>query len=192
MTRPREFDELVAVDHALETFWSGSYSGVSTHDLCEATGLSRSSLYNTFRSKSDLYRRSLERYQEVKGLERTHYLGLEGTGREALERLLLDVVAEQQASAERRTCLVINAAVELGTSDEQVARLARANLAEFEDVLTGLVARGQDDGSITSPLPARSLAAVIHAALNGAQVSGRVADDDRAARATLESLLRLL
>ena len=59
------------LDRAMETFWSGSYSSTSTQELCAATGLARSSLYNTFIDKAGLYRRSLERYVRAKDEERS-------------------------------------------------------------------------------------------------------------------------
>ncbi len=192
MTRPREFDEKVVIDDVLQTFWSGSYAGVTTQELCDSAGLSRSSLYNTFKSKSDLYLRSLERYRDITTEERSGFREMAGTGRSVLEQLLLEVVATQQETDDRRTCLVINAAVELGTSNEEVAELTRGNLADFQRLIADLVERGQNDGSIASTLTATALAAVIHATINGVQVAGRIASDDRAARATVRSLMNLL
>ncbi|KNX38594.1 TetR/AcrR family transcriptional regulator [Luteipulveratus halotolerans] len=192
MARHKEFDEQHALDQALETFWSGSYASTSTQDLCDSTGLSRSSLYSTFTCKSDLYRRSLRRYGEIKGVERSGYLEREGSGRELLTAMLTDVLGGQCDDPDRRGCMIINAAVELGESDDEVAALSRANLEEFRDVLAALIARGQDDGSITATTPAIDLATVVHATLNGLQVSARVATDPAALTKALHTLLSLI
>ena len=192
MPRPREFDEQAAIDSAVESFWSHSYAGTSTAVLCEATGLSRSSLYNTFTGKSELYQSALRRYDEVKSAQRGAYLDGEGTGRERLESLLEAVLREQWSSDERRICLVVNAAVEVGNSEAGVAALARHNLEAFRDLLAQLIGEGQRDGSITASAPARELAAVVHAALNGVQVADRVAVDDADGRATVRTLLSML
>ncbi|HLR83508.1 MAG TPA: TetR family transcriptional regulator [Nocardioidaceae bacterium] len=192
MSRPREFDEQAALDSAMETFWSHTYAGTSTADLCDATGLSRSSLYNTFAGKAELYQSALRRYHELKSVERDEAVDAEGTGREKLERLLGEALREQWESDERRICLVVNAAVEVGSADETVAALARRNLESFRDLLSQLIAEGQRDGSIASTAPARDLAGVVHAALNGVQVADRVATDDAAGRATVQTLMSLL
>lgn len=65
MARPRTFDEGRALDAAMHAFWANGYEATSTQDLCEATGLGRSSIYNTFSSKHDLFKRSLARYIEL-------------------------------------------------------------------------------------------------------------------------------
>src|SRR5712691_2443481 len=62
MARPREFDAYTALDRAMEVFWSKGYGATSLDNLCEVTGLSRSSLYATFGSKRNLLLRSVDRY----------------------------------------------------------------------------------------------------------------------------------
>ncbi len=62
MARPREFDIDIALDRAMEAFWEKGYEATSLDDLCEVTGLSRSSLYATFGSKRKLLLRSVDRY----------------------------------------------------------------------------------------------------------------------------------
>jgi AcrR family transcriptional regulator len=192
MPRPRTFDDDRALQAALDTFWAGGFASTSTEDLCEGTGLSRSSLYNAFQGKAQLYRRSLERYGEIKQAERACYLEREGTGRERLVALLTDTLAQQQSFDDRRTCLVVNAAVELGRSDEVVARLAQANLRAFRDLLTEIIAAGQADGSLRDDRPADDLAGLVHATLNGLQVAARVGDDDVICTKAVDTLMALL
>ena len=64
MARQREFDADAALDRAMDLFWSKGYEATSLDDLCEVTGLSRSSLYAAFGSKRNLLLRSVERYVE--------------------------------------------------------------------------------------------------------------------------------
>lgn len=192
MARPRGFDEAVALDSAVETFWSGSFAGTSTEQLCASTGLSRSSLYNTFKGKAGLYREVLRRYGERKGEQRDAYLERTGTGRDLVERLLTDVLAEQRSTDDRRTCLVIHAAVEVGSADEGIAAMARHDLSQFRELLAELIARGQADGSIASEAPAHELASVVHATINGLQVAERVATSPRPGRSAVRTLMSLL
>ncbi len=61
MTRPREFDETLAIDAAASVFRRHGYSATSVEQLVEATGVHRGSLYATFGNKRGLFLRVLER-----------------------------------------------------------------------------------------------------------------------------------
>ncbi|NYE94953.1 AcrR family transcriptional regulator [Psychromicrobium silvestre] len=191
MARPRKFDVETVTDSILEEFWSNSFAGTSTEDLCTRTGLSRSSLYNTFRSKADAYQQALERYYRLKETERSRYADLPGTGRELVEQLMNDVISGQLAEEDRRICLVVHACVEIGKSDPEVAALAEKSLNGFEDLIATLVQRGQDDGSINTDCSARDLAGTLHAVINGLQVRERVSSTDAHARRIIQAAMSL-
>jgi TetR/AcrR family transcriptional repressor of nem operon len=60
MARPREFDELTALEAAVECFWQRGYKATSVRDLADKMGLSVPSLYNAYGDKHALYARALE------------------------------------------------------------------------------------------------------------------------------------
>ena len=192
MARPRSFSTETAVDAAIEQFRGGSFSATSTEELCDCTGLSRSSFYNAFGSKSELFRTALARYADTQTRQREQFADGDGTGRDQLEALLRETIRLQFETPDHRTCLVLSASVELGRSDDEIAELARDNLDAFAETLTELVERGQCDGSIGNRQPAADLAAMLHAIVNGLQIRGRVCDDDAAIQTTIDTALRLL
>ncbi len=57
MARTQGFDRDVVVRAARTLFWRAGFEGASVPALEEATGLSRSSIYNTFGSKRGTLRR---------------------------------------------------------------------------------------------------------------------------------------
>ncbi len=192
MPRPRAFDDRVAIDAVVDEFWDRGYHATSTDELCQRTALSRSSLYNAFGKKRDVYLRALERYAAGRQGRRDAVLECEGTGREALRGLFRLVLDEQWADERRRVCLMISARVEVGPCDEDVRRLLAAGGERFRQTIAVLVRRGQLDGSIRDDLPAERLAMTLHAALDGLQVEGRVRDDRDDIDAAVETLLALL
>lgn len=180
------------MDAAIEQFRSSSYGATSTEELCACTGLSRSSLYNTFHSKSAIFAAALRRYDQVQSAGRAELVGSDGTGIELLEQLLRDTIAIQFRTEDRRTCMVLAASVELGRRDDEVAELARRNLSAFAAAITKIIDRGQCDGSIRADLSAAELAALTHATVNGLQILGRVSEDDAAIQRTIDTTLHLL
>ena len=64
MARPREFDEHSALQRAMQVFWRKGFEATSLADLLKATGLSKSSLYQTFTDKRSLFLAALETYRQ--------------------------------------------------------------------------------------------------------------------------------
>ena len=63
MARPRSFDTDVAVEKAMQVFWTHGYEGASLPDLLEGMGLTRGSLYKAFTDKKSLFLKVLEHYE---------------------------------------------------------------------------------------------------------------------------------
>jgi AcrR family transcriptional regulator len=192
MPRPRAFDDRVAIDAVVDEFWDRGYHATSTDELCQRTALSRSSLYNAFGKKRDVYLRALEQYAAERQRLRDAVLEGEEPGREALREFFRSVLDEQWADERRRVCFMINASVEVGPCDEDVRRLLAANADRFRQMIAELVRRGQRDGSIRDDMPAERLAATLHATLDGLQVQGRAREGRDDIDAAVETLLALL
>jgi AcrR family transcriptional regulator len=62
MARPRNQTETEALQAALLLFWEKGYDRTSLADLSKALGVGPSSIYSTFGSKADLFRKALQRY----------------------------------------------------------------------------------------------------------------------------------
>ena len=64
MPRETAFDETIILERARDLFWEKGYTATSIQDLEQALGIRRSSIYNTFGGKRQLYDRTLAQYQE--------------------------------------------------------------------------------------------------------------------------------
>ncbi|MCP2335418.1 TetR/AcrR family transcriptional regulator [Actinomadura rupiterrae] len=177
MARPRTFDEDRALDVAMRLFWENGYEATSTRDLCTALGLDRSSVYNAFTSKHELFRRALIRYTDRMTAEQLEIL--EGPGTPALDRLrrLMALVMEQEHANFRDDrgigCLTVNTTTELvGRDPEIAAHLARDNERRLA-ALRATIASGLRDGSITSTRNPVDLAHYVNAVIAGIRVSGQ-------------------
>ncbi|WP_410536935.1 TetR/AcrR family transcriptional regulator [Streptomyces sp. KL2] len=192
MARPRTFDEERALDAAMRTFWEKGYEATSTQDLCEATGLGRSSVYNTFRSKHDLFERALARYIDT--MTSAQVAILENPGRTAADRvrdLLARIVeneTEYRTEGRSMGCLTVNTTVELAARDARVAGILERHTARRLAALQAAMEAGRRDGSITSARTPEALARFVDAAIGGMRVSGQGGAD----RAALESVAEVV
>ncbi|MFH8406911.1 TetR/AcrR family transcriptional regulator [Streptomyces sp. NPDC018019] len=191
MARPRKFDEERAVDAAMNAFWAAGYEATSTQDLCEATGLGRSSIYNTFKSKHDLFERALDRFMAERNGELFALLESDLPVREKI-RTHLQRVVDEECAGERRGCLVVNTAVEVAARDEEVAgELARDYRLRLE-AIRAAIASGQRDGDIDADKDARALAHLVIAAVGGLRVSARCGADRAALEGVMEGFMAAL
>jgi AcrR family transcriptional regulator len=191
MARPRTFDEERALDAAMHTFWEKGYEATSTQDLCDATGLGRSSIYNTFKSKHDLFQRALARYLTT--MAAAQLAMLDDPERPAADRVravlaqVIESEAECRVAAGRALgCLGVNTIVELAARDPAAAALVQRDterrLAAFRAVLQA----GRRDGSITSARDPDALARFLNATVAGLRVSSQGGADRAALEAVAE------
>ncbi|MGW7518755.1 TetR/AcrR family transcriptional regulator [Streptomyces sp. NPDC054796] len=185
MPRPRNFDEDRAVDAALEAFRATGYEATSTQDLCEATGLGRSSIYNTFRSKHDLFRRTLVRYTERLCAEQRELMAREDLPAREKVRVLLDSARLTAA----RGCLLVNTAVELADRDEEIARLLREGHERRVAGLRAMFESARRAGEIDGGKDPHGLALFVLATVSGMRVSARSGADESALSAIAETAL---
>jgi TetR/AcrR family transcriptional regulator, transcriptional repressor for nem operon len=172
MARPRTFDEHTAVERAMQAFWTDGYEGTSTEQLCEATGLGRSSIYNTFASKHMLFRKSLERYTEETAARRAALIEQPGTVRERIRRILSSVI-DDELTHDRRGCLAVNTVVEFGQRDPEIAAVIRRDTARFVEDLRVVFEQAQRDGEIECGRDPAALARYVHSTIGGLRIQAR-------------------
>lgn len=146
MGRPRSFEVDAVLDKAVETFRAKGYEAASIEDLEKATGLRRASLYGAFQDKHSLYLAALRRYDATSTVRMIERLAAESTGRRAIERLFEHVIG--QCAADPSGCLIANAAMERGNTDEGAARCIGDNRRRIEGSLHAAILRGRADRSV--------------------------------------------
>ncbi|WP_290632910.1 TetR/AcrR family transcriptional regulator [Aquisalimonas sp.] len=165
--RPRQFDPPVALGRATDLFWSRGYEGTSLQGLLAVTGLSRSSLYQTFGDKHHLFSQCLEHYREKTVSGMWQRLEDAPTGRAFVELTMRRAIDDRHAAGGPRGCLVLNTATEFGHRDPDVTRQVQAALSAFRAVFEEAVRRGQADGSITPSQSPQQLAVYLVAGMGG-------------------------
>ncbi|CAJ1000759.1 MULTISPECIES: TetR/AcrR family transcriptional regulator [Bacillales] len=167
--RPKEFDPDDVVDAAMQVFWQRGYTATSIQDLVEGTELGRSSIYNAFGSKHELYKHTLRRYQELKASQIAVLSG-PGSVKERVRLLLMDVVEEELGKEKGLGCMTANAALELASHDSEIAAIVAQNFKELESALYEAFSRAQENGEIASDKNARALSRFILNTIQGLRV----------------------
>lgn len=183
MARPREFDEVRAVEAAMRQFWLKGYEATSTQDLCAATGLGRSSLYNTFSSKHALFLRALTHYTQ--SMTEAQVALLEDAAQPAVTRLeallesVLDIEEANRHDGWGIGCLGVNSTVELAGHDPAVAAVLGRDQKRRIAALSDTIAAYQRSGEISGTHRPEDLAAYLNAAIAGMRVAAQGGADRR-------------
>ena len=191
MARPREFDADSVLESATRVFWTRGFDNTSLDDLCEATGLNRSSLYAAFGAKRDLYLSALARYED--GSSARIAAALDGKPIQKGVKAFLDALIDSiVAGPGRRGCFIGNCAAEMARLDRGAAARVRRSLARieaaFRDGLAGAQARGELPPGSNSAVLARFLTASIQ----GLRLVGKANPDRAALNDIARTILRCL
>ena len=191
MARPKEFDVDRALDAALDVFWSKGFEATSMQDLVDGMGINRGSLYDTFGSKDELYRRAFGEYAQRRGEELVGVLDAPGSLRERLRGYLLGLVTEPDG----RGCLIVNAACERGFEDADSRAMAaaamEATIGVLEDAMASAAAGGalrsgvSDDLHVATPAASGSVTVAEWSVVNDDKIASQRIVFDTAAFAAL-------
>lgn len=151
MPRTRSFDEAVVLDQAMETFWRQGFEATSIDDLCAATGLSRSSIYQAYESKLGVFERVLDFYgaNRIDGM-----LARLESGEAGLEDVVafFETIAEIAQELPARAalgCLLTNSMTELGATQARMRPYADAYVRRLTDAFAAALDRASSLGEIT-------------------------------------------
>jgi len=187
--RPREFDIEVAVESAMQVFWSCGYHGTSLPDLLEATNLSRGSLYAAFGDKHGLFLRALDRYID-ESMERLRAELEQPENAMAGLRICIAGYAERTSGvAGKRGCLVVATAMELAAHDTEVEKRIRRFFKKMETALTGTLTRAQAAGELVDGIEPATVARLLLCFLEGMRVVGKASPDDAVSQAAIQTLI---
>jgi TetR/AcrR family transcriptional regulator, transcriptional repressor for nem operon len=192
MARPREFDAEVALESAMELLWTKGYGATSLDDLCEVTGLSRSSFYATFGSKRKLLLRSVDRYVERRVPKLIEMLARPLPVHDAFAALLGDFIDQIVAGAGRRGCFLGNCAAELPRSDRGALTQVRQGLGRTEAVFREALARAKARGELQPKADVDALARFLTAGIQGLRLVGKVNPDRSALEDIAATMLKCL
>jgi TetR/AcrR family transcriptional regulator, transcriptional repressor for nem operon len=146
--RPRQYDREAVLDAAMHVFWSKGYEATSMQDLMDSMQLSKSSLYQAFGSKHNLFLLCIQRYHKLTMADMRQRLARSETGLDFIAETLRQVIAENNELANPRGCLVTNTATEFAQSDSAIAISVSSGLKGYQAVFRAAASKGQADGSV--------------------------------------------
>jgi TetR/AcrR family transcriptional regulator, transcriptional repressor for nem operon len=173
MPRVKAFDEAAIIEKAKALFQLKGYEGTSMQDLIDTLGISRSSLYDTFGDKQQLYLKTLGTYCEQNGYALTEQAKQAEDPLAFIHYVFKVVIEQSKADKEKRGCYVVNAIVEFSERNEGVNDIVVANNKTFEKMLEQLIIKAQARKQISKDKNPKRLAKFLFSTIYGLRVSSK-------------------
>src|SRR3984893_14137718 len=144
MSGKPQFDEASVIAAAIGVFRRHGYAAAAISDLTEATGLSRSSLYQRFHDKDGLFREALAAYTQ--SVLRRMNSAKADTARGRLEALLRAFLPDP--SRRPAGCLIARSCAEVSTLSTAGKAAVLAGAAHQREILAGFLRDGVAAGEL--------------------------------------------
>ena len=194
MARTKTFNEEAALTRAMELFWKKGYHGTSMQDLVDTMGISRSSMYDTFGDKHEIFLQAFRHYK------RTQYSVLSSISEqsesisEVLGKFFNHLLRDSVSDEEKKGCFVVNSSTELAWEDEAVCSLVQENYEEFERLFLPIFTLAIKKGEIDIQKNPRAMVRFLYVNMVGLRAVSRYNQDAGflrdAAKMALTTLLK--
>jgi len=192
MPRVEEFNKDQVLRKAMCLFWEKGYKGTSMQELVDATGLNRSSIYNSFGSKEELYARTLTLYQREGGGIFQKALLKANNPLEAIRIIFESFLPEIIGDEKGKGCFAMNCKAEMGNKDENIQKWLLSQqeytLSMFED----LIKEGQEQGLINTEETSTGYAYFIFNAFQGYRMTGILIRDPKVLQNIIDNSIKVL
>ncbi len=170
MPKVKQFNREKVLEVASTIFHQKGYNGTSIDEILKATGLSRSSLYDSFKDKHNLYLLSLDFYKnmENKAYETVNQKKLNGM--EKIEYVFKEVVNHLVNHPEDNGCLMVNAAAEMSKRCDKTSQVICNNKDNVQELFTIWLSEAQNESVISLEKPAKSYSPFLFNTLCGLKV----------------------
>ncbi|MDH3871129.1 MAG: TetR/AcrR family transcriptional regulator [Gammaproteobacteria bacterium] len=192
MARTREFDERQALVSAMLVFWEKGYEGTSIQDLEKAMGLKRTSIYNAFGNKRQIFNRILDCYKE--SVMSALFEAMDSTPdiHEGIRRLLqgaLDIHFDEDHPG---GCLVVLSVLESGQHDAKSFNALAQTIHDLKSGLQQRLKKAKLAGELSNDLDVAGTATTIATTMAGMMVMGKAHFSRSTLNKTVRQVLELL
>lgn len=191
MPRTREFDEDDVIERATRVFWDLGYDGTTVPDLLQATGLSRSSLYEAFGDKRALFLRTIDAYVREAQARRHESFAAGSSFREGLAAYLRSRL-DARRQGRPAGCYLTSISGSLKTADDELRGIVQAVNRAAEREIRGAFEAALAAGAASRRLDAAGWARLFLVFFWGLNVAARAGRAREEQAQMIDAFLELL
>jgi TetR/AcrR family transcriptional regulator, transcriptional repressor for nem operon len=192
MARTREFNEENIIKIATDLFWNKGYNAVSTQDLIDAFGISRSSMYGAYKDKRSLFILALQHYRQTSTQSMLDILANSKSFFDTITLLLNQIIKETVTDNQSKGCFIVNTAIELAPHDKEILEIIQENRINIIEGLSKAIQIGIDNKELTKNNNPKALANYFYNLINGLRVDAKITKDKLNYQDTIKLALTVL
>lgn len=167
MARTASFDRKVALNRAVELFWSRGYHASSMKQIESALDMRPGSIYATFGSKSGLFSEALEAYATRSGDNFQRIVEGSTNVIDGLKCYLRSFAKPCSGDAPAQACMLIKTLLEVNAEDSELRSQVEAMLATTEQRLCGTLEQAKTIGELRDDVDCPRLARLLQTQIIG-------------------------
>lgn len=173
MPRSIEFDRNDVLTHCMHVFWDLGFDATSITNLENATGLGRTSLYNSFGNKEELFEQVIDHYIETQCVYWTDILLSQDTFTDGVDKLVSTMINENLDINMPTGCLITYSAAGIDKHSAEIRdRICGGHRTMIDGITVGLK-NGVKAGEFTTELDIDSVALFLLNNFQGIMVLSR-------------------
>ncbi len=185
------FDREETIKKVTNVYWEKGYNGTSMQDLVNVTGLNRSSIYNSYGGKFQLFKEALCHYQRLQNGILQSLQDVSRSPKDAI-KLLFDGVWSEMSSESAKGCFLSNCATELSNTEPQIREFLAENQKSVVNTFEKLIIKAQEVGEIDQSKDANILAQYLFSSLQGLRITAMVDTDKKHIKGIADQVLSTL
>ena len=192
MPKTETFDRDTVLIKATEVFQDKGYNATSMQDLVDATGLNRSSIYNSFVSKLNLYLECLRSYESKFNRDTSKVLLEAQNPFHAIElifELYINIISVDKYD---KGCLISNCKAEMANHEKSITNFLEGNQNRVLILLEDLISKGQDDALINTKQSPKDYALYLYSSLQGFRMTGILITERTKLKSIVNSILQTI
>lgn len=191
MPKVETFDKIKVINQALDVFHSKGYNLTSMQDIVDATGLNRSSIYNTFGNKLDLYKACLLAYKQQSKKVLNNSITKSNCTISKLKSIFhLGISSDKEYL--RKGCLFNSCTAEMANQEDSVKQILLANNTQMINLFSSIIKEGQQNGLINMNKTNREYSLYLLTSFQGLRISGVLMDDKKELENIVHTVLSIL
>jgi len=190
MGRPPSFNREKAIETAMQEIWRGGYGASSVKAISEKLGITRSSYYNSFGSREDLFKAALEAYFGQSPDAILHGELPDMPILELLTRTFREICAARAQDPEGRGCMAINSLTELSGSHDELGTFLKNAVMGSAARLEYLLSIAVENGELPADADVHAKALALQNLMVGINVFAKALRDEGELWLTVKTTLK--